>query len=145
MVANSGLFNSQYRLEQRMRAITTIFDTDPAALRSELDNAQDEFYLSMTAFTISGEREGTGRDCYQLALRYNEAIDTYLDQLASQPPTWKVLREQQSANDWKSILANDLEYLAKFHPSRADQTPKLVSGNEFATGGTVEILTQTGM
>lgn len=115
-----------------MTVNTTISETDPAAMRIELERAQDEFYRTMTAFTISGEREGTGGECYQLAFRYNKAIERYIDQLESQHPTWKVLREQQSANHWKSILANDLEYLAKFRPSHHDSIPangNLPSGN----------------
>jgi hypothetical protein len=57
-----------------------------------------------------------------------------------------VLREQHAANDWKSIHANHLEYLAKFHPSHADQTAKQGgSGTEFTSSGSVEILTQTVM
>jgi hypothetical protein len=103
-----------------MTVNTTISETDPAAMRIELERAQDEFYRTVTAFTISCEREGTGAECYQLAIRYSEAIDRYIENLASQHPTWTVLRERQSANDWKSILANDLEYLAKFRPSHPD-------------------------
>ena len=90
-------------------------------LRHEFLRAQDEFYRKITAFTISAETVGTGRECYKFALIYNDAIDRYIRALEGPGATWTILGERQNAREWKSLLANDLNYLSKFRATYPEQ------------------------
>ena len=83
-------------------------------LHRELGRAQDEFYGTFTEWTVSGQKVGTGRQCYELALTYLEAIDRILKCLKEGTPSMHTAREFQHANEWKSILSSDLKYLARF-------------------------------
>ncbi len=87
----------------------------------ELTAAQDEFYSCMTKWIVSRRDGKGGRECYELALKYDDAIDRYIACLAKETPTTYAVRAREVADKWKSFLSTDLEYLSKFHLIRPTQ------------------------
>lgn len=83
-------------------------------LHRQLGQAQDEFYGRFTEWNVSRQKIGSGRQCYELALAYLDAIDRFLECLNEEIPSPHMAREIQNAGEWKSILSSDLNYLSRF-------------------------------
>lgn len=101
-------------------SVKTIWNCELDVARREFDKAQDAFYRTITACTVSGGANGSGPDCYELALVYNDAIEHYMECLKRQRRTPQVRNELQNAREWKILLAGDLNYLSKFRLARPD-------------------------
>jgi len=101
-----------------IRNTKTNFECDLAAADRELWRSQDEFYSCMTKWIISRREAEGGRDCYELGLKYNDAIDRYFVRLEKEASTTDVIQARVVAAKLKSFLSTDLEYLFEFRFAR---------------------------
>ncbi len=100
-----------------------VSDSELALARYTLSRAQDAFYRTITACSVSDGANDTGPRCREFALIYSDAIEHYIECLKYEPVTEEVILRLQNARELKRILRNDLDYLSKFSLPQFDETP----------------------
>jgi hypothetical protein len=105
-------FQSEFCMKNKLS-----IESRSAAAWSDTGRCSDEYYQTMTAWTVSNCRNGSREECRRLAVKYDETIDAFLAVSGELPFSATVEEDINRALHYKSLLSGDLVYFeARYGP-----------------------------